>query len=121
MNMLCLAASVISISYAQPLCIHGHPAPRSHHVTYAGLAPRHGFQRDHLRSLGLGGLDVADNVRYQRCDRTGSYGRCESGPAALKDADEHMAEEKVCSGRWAVEDAISWLAGRWPVDAAHGY
>jgi hypothetical protein len=116
-----LALAWCGTAEAQSLCTNGHPARRAAHVTYGGLPARHGYQRDHVVSLGLGGPDVASNVRYQRCDHTGDYGRCEAGPAALKDADEHMAEEKMCSRRWTPDYARQWLAYRWPLDTAHGY
>ncbi len=106
---------------AQPGCINGHPARRSPDVTYGGLPSLHGYQRDHLIPLGLEGADIAANVRYQRCDQTGRRGRCEAGPAADKDGDEHDAIEKHCSGKWSLDYARSWLAAGWPVDAAHGY
>ena len=123
MSLLCLAAFLVGISCGAtpPLCVNGHPAKRAPDVTYGGLPPRHGYQRDHIVSLGLGGPDIKSNVRYQRCDRTGEFGRCEAGPAADKDADEHLAEEKMCSGRWTQDYAQQWLARRWPLDAAHGY
>jgi hypothetical protein len=118
-----LATALAGACNAQdhPLCIHGHPAPRAPGITFGGLPPKHGYQRDHWWSLGLGGPDTVANVQYQRCDLTGLYGRCEAGPAAVKDADEHEAEENMCSGRWLPDYARQWLAARWPIDAAHGY
>jgi hypothetical protein len=108
-------------AYGDTLCVHGHPAKRAAHITYGGLPAKPGYQRDHWCSLGLGCPDILANVHYQRCFKTGPYGRCESGPAADKDKDEHTAEEKMCGRRWALEYARQWLAAGWPVDVAHGY
>src|SRR2546427_782625 len=69
-------------------CINGHPAPRAHNITYAGLPPRHGYQRDHRLSLCLGGTDTADNVRYQPI-----------GEARHKDKVEWYLCEQYCAGR----------------------
>ena len=105
-----------------PLCVHGHPARRAAHVIYGGLPHRPGYQRDHYISLGLGGSDIRANVHYQRCDRLGLYGRCEAGPAADKDNDEHKAEENMCGrAHWSPDYARQWLAHNWPLDSAHGY
>ena len=124
-GLVALPAIGVGLAYTEPasrpLCDHGHPAKRAPNVTYGGLLPLHHYQRDHVCPLGLGCPDVIDNVRYQRCDQTGPRGRCEAGPAADKDADEHDAIEKYCSGEWPIDYARSWLAARWPVDAAHGY
>lgn len=35
-------------------------------MTYGGLRPRHGYERDHCLPLGLGGPDVLSNVWYQQ-------------------------------------------------------
>jgi hypothetical protein len=124
-GLIALPVIGVGLAYTEPaphpLCDHGHPAKRAPGVTYGGLLPLHHYQRDHVCPLGLGCPDVIENVRYQRCDRTGQFGRCEAGPAKEKDDDEHEAEENSCSGRWTQDYARSWLAGRWPVDAAHGY
>ena len=118
---LMLAGLTTQLPHSAPLCINGHPAPRDPNVTYGGLPEKSGYQRDHVWPLELGGPDTADNVKYQRCDQTGPRGRCEQGPAKLKDDDEHFAGGQMCAGRWSQDFAKRWLAGRWPVDAAHGY
>ncbi len=124
-GLIALPVIGVGIAYPEsashPLCINGHPARRAPDVSYGGLPALHGHQRDHLTPLELGGPDVAANVRYQRCDATGERGRCLSGPAADKDADEHKAGGKYCAGLWELDYARAWLAARWPVDAAHGY
>jgi hypothetical protein len=88
---------------AQSLCIDGHPAHRRPNVTYGGLPPMHGWQRDHCESLSLGGADDASNVRYQPL-----------AEARVKDADERTAIENYCAGLWTLAQARAWLAGRWP-------
>jgi|HubBroStandDraft_2_1064218.scaffolds.fasta_scaffold214691_2 hypothetical protein len=93
MNLLCLA---IGIACAQPLCINGHPAQRSGDVTYAGLPPRHGFQRDHRLPLCLGGADDASNVWYQPL-----------AEAKAKDALEWQACEQYCRGEITLDQARS--------------
>jgi hypothetical protein len=67
------------------LCINGHPAPRRPDVTYGGLAPRHGFERDHICPLGLGCPDILDNLQYQPYP---DY--------VAKDEEERKAEEYYC-------------------------
>jgi hypothetical protein len=76
------------------LCIHGHPRPRSTHVTYGGKPAVHGLIRDHVIPLGLGGPDTADNVQYQT-----------PADAAAKDGREWRAIEAYCAGRVSLEDA----------------
>lgn len=39
--------------------------PRPTDLTYGGLAPRRGFERDHRVPLCLGGLDTRENVWYE--------------------------------------------------------
>jgi hypothetical protein len=101
--VLALMTGATGNASAQGLCIDGHPAPRRSHVTYGGLTPRHGFERDHCRPLGLGGADDAGNVRYEPL-----------AEAHLKDADERTAIENFCSGIWSLAQAREWLAQRWP-------
>jgi hypothetical protein len=125
MPLACIAATILGLACQQalpppPLCVDGHPSRRNP-ATYGGLPPRRGYQRDHWCPLELGGPDIADNVKYQRCDQTGPHGRCERGPAAKKDGDEHRAGEKMCAGKWSRDYAREWLAARWPQDPAHGY
>jgi hypothetical protein len=76
------------------LCVGGHPAPRAPDVTYAYLAPRHGFQRDHIVPLCLGGSDTADNVQYQSL-----------AEAHVKDTLEWRMCEDYCAGRISLGDA----------------
>jgi hypothetical protein len=103
-----------------PACHNGHPMKRIN-ATYGGVRGQRGFQRDHLIPLGLMGPDTAANVKLQRCDEFGAYGRCLRGPAADKDKDEDDAIEKYCSGHWDLDYARAWLAKRWPTDKEHGY
>lgn len=84
------------------LCVNGRPAPRAAGVTYGGLPPRLGYQRDHRQPLCLGGADDAANVRYQPLDE-----------ALAKDKDEQRACEAYCRGEISLEAARLWLAGRW--------
>jgi hypothetical protein len=102
MSLLCLAATIVGLSLAfaegrlcaQPLCINGHPIPRSHSITYAGLSPRHGFQRDHRVPLCLGGADDASNVWYQPI-----------AEAEIKDRLEWATCEAYCRGDISLEQA----------------
>jgi len=82
----------------RPLCINGHPTRRLSDVTYGGLPPRHGVERDHRIPLGLGGPDTADNVFYQPCDRF-EHGICVQGEAAHKDDLEWQTIQDMCAGR----------------------
>ncbi len=124
-GLVALPVIGVGLAYTEPaerpLCVNSHPSRRSPDVSYGGLPTLRGHQRDHLIPLELGGPDIASNVRYQICDATGERGRCLAGPAAAKDADEHTAGQNYCSGQWPLDYARSWLAARWPVDAAHGY
>jgi hypothetical protein len=52
-------------SQSRPLCENGHPTERARNVTYGGLPPRPGFERDHVLPLCLGGSDIAVNVQSQ--------------------------------------------------------
>jgi hypothetical protein len=101
-------------------CRNGHPIKRIE-ATYGGVHGKRGYQRDHVCPLGLGCPDVASNVKYQRCEEFGAFGKCLRGPAAKKDGDEDTAIEKYCSEHWSPDYAKAWLAERWPVDKAHGY
>ncbi len=118
-SLLCLAATLIGLS-CQPmiaiepgepgqvltadskglphwkpaLCINNHPAPRSPDVSYAGLVARHGYQRDHIIPLCLGGPDTKDNLRYQSIEQ-----------AHIKDALEWQACEAYCRGEISLKDA----------------
>ena len=90
MNLLC----VLGLLCAQPLCVDGHPAHRSPDVTYAGLPPKHGYQRDHIIPLCLGGPDTRDNLQYQPI-----------AEAKLKDAQERQACEAYCRGQISLDQA----------------
>lgn len=94
MTPLCLAAALIGIGCAEPTCINGHPAPRAHGITYAGLPPRHGYQRDHIIPLCLGGPDTRDNLQYQPLDQ-----------AHIKDQLERQTCEQYCRGDIPLEQA----------------
>jgi hypothetical protein len=92
--LVILALTACDASASHPLCVAGHPAPRSHFVTYAGLPPRAGYQRDHIIPLCLGGADALANLQYQ--------------PLALahaKDAQERRACEAFCRGQLTLEQA----------------
>jgi len=93
-----------------PGCINGHPAHRRTDVTYGGLQPLHGYQRDHYVSLELLGPDTRANVHYQVL-----------AFAHMKDGDEHRAGEWYCAQIMTLPQGRAWLAERWPLDAAHGY
>ena len=97
------------------LCINGHPAPRRRNVTYGCLpvslkgdtahpwCTSTGCERDHIIPLGLGGLDVLDNLQYQPWP-----------PAHIKDAREKKAEEDYCAGKITLDDARSQFHREWP-------
>jgi hypothetical protein len=95
------------------LCVNGHPRPRSTHVTYGGLTPMRGYQRDHWLSLCLGGRDDADNIWYQPID-----------DARRKDKVERHLCDRYCSGGMSLEHAVAcentWqstyyqIYGEWP-------
>jgi hypothetical protein len=78
----------------EPLCVNGHPARRSEHVTYGGKPSVHGLVRDHRVPLGLGGPDKADNVQYQT-----------PADAEAKDRVEWTAIEACCRGEVSLEGA----------------
>jgi hypothetical protein len=47
---LAVAAGAVFLSAAlHQLCVNGHPAPRPSDVTYGGLPPHPGYERDHHR------------------------------------------------------------------------
>jgi hypothetical protein len=76
------------------LCIGGHPAPRSHSVTYGGLHTRPGYERDHIIPLCLGGTDTRDNLQYQPTHE-----------ARAKDVRERHACEAYCRGDVSLDAA----------------
>jgi len=84
----------------EELCIAGRPAMRSGHVTYAGLEPRPGYERDHCIPLGLGGADDASNVWYQPLDE-----------ARRKDVVEHRKIKAYCRGSTTRDEARLVFAG----------
>jgi hypothetical protein len=92
-----------AVLLAGALCINGHPAPRVAHPTYGGLPLVHGYERDHVVPLCLGGSDTRDNVRYQPL-----------AIARVKDVDERAACRAYCSGKMSLEEAVQWLVQRWP-------
>jgi hypothetical protein len=102
---LILSLAVLCLVFpatADPLCIDGHPAPRSKNLTYGGLAPHRGYERDHYIPLCLGGQDTLDNMRYQQY------------PAARhKDEEERRLCELMCAGKITQEIAIEKLMNDW--------
>jgi hypothetical protein len=77
---------------------------RPAYVTYGGLTPRHGFERDHRVPLCLGGPDTPDNVWYEPLDE-----------ALVKDNAEHNACRHAChAGPAAIEKAREdFRIGNW--------
>ena len=63
-------------------------------VTYGGLRPRYGFQRDHVIPLCLGGPDARENVQYQPWPE-----------ARAKDRLEWSVCEAFCRGEISLEAA----------------
>lgn len=84
-----------SIILAGALCVNHHPAKRSDHVTYGGLPPLAGYQRDHVIPLCLGGTDTRDNIQYQPWVE-----------AHAKDQIEWQVCEAYCSGEITLKTAI---------------
>lgn len=97
-----LLAFVVAIS--SPLCVDGHPAHREAHVTYGGLLPRHGYERDHVIPLCLGGPDERSNVQYQPWP---DY--------YMKDRREWAACQMYCAGIMSLEAAKNYVT-RWQED-----
>ncbi len=73
---------------------------RPNKVTYGGLAPRAGFERDHRVPLCLGGSDTRDNVWYEpiteasekdAAERNACRHACALGPRAIASAREDFA------------------------------
>jgi hypothetical protein len=79
MDILC------ALGLATCLCVNGHPAPRSQHVTYGHVHCPSGFVRDHKTPLCGGGLDTADNIQCQELEE--SY---------VKDGEERKWCEDMC-------------------------
>ncbi len=70
---------------------------RPAHVTYGGLSPMSGYERDHVVPLCLGGDDDYWNVQYEplaeallkdRAERHACRYACAAGPAAIAKARE---------------------------------
>ena len=76
------------------LCVDGHPRKRNPYVTYGGLAPMHGYQRDHRIPLCLGGPDTRANVRYELAE-----------DALIKDIDERAACRDYCRRKITLDEA----------------
>jgi hypothetical protein len=90
-------------SAADPaLCVQGHPRKRTAIVTYAGLLPRRGYERDHFYPLCLGGPDVASNVWYQPYPQ-----------ASVKDKDEGRMCMAYCRNQTTIPQAYAFLRKRW--------
>ena len=85
---------------ARVLCIDGHPAPRPADVTYGGLPPRPGAERDHCGPLGLGGDDEASNIWYQPWPE-----------ARRKDEVERQMIEAYCRGEMSLDAARARFIG----------
>jgi hypothetical protein len=83
------------------LCIDGHPRKRDPNVTYAGLPPKHGYQRDHKIPLCAGGPDTADNVEYEPLDE-----------AKFKDHYEWSMCEKMCRGEITQPEVWMFFASK---------
>jgi hypothetical protein len=87
----------------EELCIDGHPRKRHPYVTYSGLPPKHGYQRDHKIPLCAGGPDTADNVEYEPLVE-----------AKIKDHYEWSMCEAMCRGEvsqlrvWQFFDQKGW-------------
>jgi hypothetical protein len=87
----------------EELCVDGHPRKRRPDVTYAGLPPKHGYQRDHKIPLCAGGPDTADNVEYEQLEE-----------ALAKDHYEWSMCEAMCRGKvsqlrvWQFFDQKEW-------------
>jgi hypothetical protein len=100
--MLAALVAYAAIGDEPPLCVEGHPAPRRPYVTYGGLEPRHGYQRDHWVPLCLGGPDIASNVYYQPIEE-----------ARRKDVEERELCEAVCRGDLDVDAARQQIMEDW--------
>ena len=77
---------------------------RPNRVTYGGLAPRAGYERDHRVPLCLGGPDTRDNVWYEPlaeahekdiAERNACRHACALGPRAIASTREDFA-----TGNW---------------------
>ena len=107
-GVLCVLAFAVALcagrvdAAQRHLCINGHPTPRDPGVTYGGLQPRHGFERDHIIPLCLGGPDTPENVQYQPL-----------AEAIRKDIDERRLCEAYCHGDISLQDAIDELSRKW--------
>lgn len=85
------------------VCNVGYSRHRREAATYAGLQPRHGYQRDHITPICLGGADTEQNVAYEPL-----------AEAHKKDRLEHFACRAVCNGEMSLPDAQAmFLGGGW--------
>jgi hypothetical protein len=98
--LLAGVASCAILADDLPQCRAHRPA----HVTYGGLSPMHGFERDHRVPLCLGGDDTPGNVWYEPLAEAlmkdiaeGNACRyaCHAGPAAIS-----SAREDFRAGNW---------------------
>jgi hypothetical protein len=103
------ARSTLGQDERERLCHSGHPVHRATGITYGGKPVIHGYERDHVIPLSLGGPDVASNVQYQRCDRWGPHG-CAEGPAAVEDEAEWSAAGDYCRGTITLREARTRVA-----------
>jgi hypothetical protein len=63
------------LAHAGPLCDGRYPVRRVPDVTYGGLPPRHGFERDHRLPLCLGGPDVPEQCLVRTLSSGGPEGQ----------------------------------------------
>lgn len=81
------------------LCVDGHPRKRLPNcppsvvdpgvcISYGGLEPRPGYERDHIVPLCAGGPDTPDNMQYQPL-----------AEARKKDVLERRMCEELCRGK----------------------
>lgn len=113
-----------------PLCVAGRPAHRPPDcdrapdvagcVTYGGLRPRRGYERDHYIPEGLcrgeAWCDDAagDPDHPPRSTADGNVWYQAYPEYKRKDVDERSAERAYCSGRVSLDEARAWIEQQWP-------
>ena len=120
--LILLAGTAHAENLAQPYPAPYHRAPDCTKsqvpgcITYGGLRPRLGYERDHFISLCLLGEDVAarDPSRPPGPDNPGNVWYQPEGAARLKDNDD---EDPLCrayrDGQVSLPDAWQELRERW--------